>query len=75
MNTEEIESLSFEASYDRLERVIEQLEAGDLSLEQCVALYEEGVRLAQHCDEKLDDAELKVTQLLSAAAEAGRDEF
>ena len=66
---EEIESLSFEESYDRLEEVIRTLEAGDLGLDKSIALYEEGMRLAQYCGRKLDDAHLKVTQLLAAAAD------
>ncbi|NLG51032.1 MAG: exodeoxyribonuclease VII small subunit [Chloroflexi bacterium] len=70
MNTyDEIETLSFEDSYDRLERVIQRLENGNLSLDESVALYEEGMRLAQHCGRKLDDAQLKVFRLLSAAAD------
>lgn len=70
MNTyDEIETLSFEDSYDRLEQVIQKLENGGLSLDESVALYEEGMRLAQHCGRKLDDAQLKVFSLLSAAAD------
>ncbi len=69
MVSKEIESLSFEDSYTRLEEVIRRLEDGQLSLDESVALYEEGVRLAQHCGRQLDNAELKVTQLLSAVAE------
>ena len=67
MDTNTLEKLSFEEGYDRLERVIQQLESGELSLEQAVALYEEGVQLARYCGHKLDDAELRVTQLLTSA--------
>ncbi|NLT74118.1 MAG: exodeoxyribonuclease VII small subunit [Chloroflexi bacterium] len=69
MGTKDIQSLSFEDGYDRLEELIEQLETGTLSLEESVALYEEGVRLAKHCGHKLDDAELRVTELLNDAVE------
>ncbi|MEN6479019.1 MAG: exodeoxyribonuclease VII small subunit [Anaerolineales bacterium] len=69
MDSKLLETLSFEEGYDRLEQVIQQLESGDLSLEQSVALYEEGVQLAEYCGHKLDDAELRVNQLLNAAAE------
>lgn len=68
MNVQEIQSLSFEDSYERLEEVIRRLEDGALSLEESVALYEEGVLLARHCGRKLDDAELRVTELLQEAA-------
>jgi exodeoxyribonuclease VII small subunit len=65
MDASRIESLSFEDSYARLEQVIQELEAGDLGLEESIALYEEGVKLAEHCGRKLDSAELSVTQLVS----------
>ncbi len=67
MEAKALETLSFEDGYDRLEKVIEKLEQGELSLEESVALFEEGVQLAMHCGHKLDDAELKVSELLSAA--------
>lgn len=69
MDVAEIDSLSFEDSYSRLEQVIDALEGGELSLDESVALFEQGMRLAQHCGQKLDDAELKVSQLLSAVAD------
>jgi exodeoxyribonuclease VII small subunit len=69
MELEQIRSLSFEDSYARLEQVIQQLEAGDLSLDQSVALYEEGMRLAEHCGRKLDDSQLRVTQLLAGVVQ------
>jgi len=60
MDKADIEALSFEDSYTRLEQVIRMLEEGDLTLEESVALYEEGMSLAQHCGRHLDQAELKV---------------
>ena len=71
MDVKEIESLTFEDGYTRLEQVIRRLEAGELSLDESIALYEEGVCLARHCGRKLDDAELQVSQYLpcSDAAE------
>ncbi len=68
---EEIESLSFEEAYARLDEVIEALEAGDRSLEESLALYEEGVRLAAHCEEQLRAAELRLTELLDQTREEG----
>lgn len=64
---EEIGSLSFEESYARLDEVIEALEAGDRSLKDSLALYEEGVRLAARCEEQLRAAELRLTELLDQA--------
>jgi len=74
MDSKVLETLSFEEGYERLEQIIQQLEQGELSLEQSVALYEEGVQLARYCGHKLDDAELRVTQLLSAADSLDSDD-
>lgn len=57
--------LSFESSVDRLGKIVEQLESGELPLERSLELFEEGVRLARASQAKLDEAERKVEQLLS----------
>jgi exodeoxyribonuclease VII small subunit len=61
-----------EASYDalvgRLEKVVEALEAGDLSLEQSVERFAEGVKLARDAGQRLDEAERRVEQLVKDAA-------
>ncbi len=59
-----VASLSFEEAFAELERVVQRLENGDLTLEEALALYERGVRLAQHCHELLDKAELRIKQLV-----------
>ena len=61
--------MTFEAAFQKLEKVVEQMEAGGLSLEQATALYEEGLKLAQLCSQKLDVAELKISKLESAFKE------
>ncbi len=53
----------FESLYKRLEETVAQLEEGGLTLEQSVALYEEGMKLARRCQELLQEAELKVAKL------------
>ncbi|MEE8347619.1 MAG: exodeoxyribonuclease VII small subunit [Dehalococcoidia bacterium] len=53
----------FETVYKRLEETVAHLEEGGLTLEQSLALYEEGMKLAQRCQELLSQAELKVTKL------------
>ena len=54
---------SFELIYGRLEQAVQRLEAGGLSLEESIATYERGMRLAQRCKEMLDAAELRVSEL------------
>lgn len=58
---------SFEAAYARLEAVAQQLEAGGLTLEQSVALYEEGMRLAERCQALLGDVEQRIEILRQRA--------
>jgi exodeoxyribonuclease VII small subunit len=63
---QDVEKLSFEAAYQELESTVQQLEEGDLSLEQAIALYERGMELARYCGAALDAAELQVQQLALA---------
>ena len=55
--------ISFEAAFSELEAVVQRLEEGELSLEESIALYERGQLLARLCQERLDQAELRVEQL------------
>jgi exodeoxyribonuclease VII small subunit len=61
-------SLPFEEALQKLEGIVETIEAGDLPLETLIARYEEGTRLAKICQEKLAEAELKIQQLEKNAA-------
>jgi exodeoxyribonuclease VII small subunit len=59
---------SFEELYARLEEAVAKLEQGGLTLEESIALYEEGMALARQCQERLDDAELRITTLRESFA-------
>ena len=63
-----ISSLPFEEALQKLESIVETMEAGELPLETLIARYEEGTRLAKICQEKLAEAELKIQQLEKNAA-------
>ena len=65
-NAQEPQELSFEAALARLEAIVARLEAGNLPLDEAVALYEEGMRLVTLCGQRLDAAELRVSQLAAA---------
>jgi exodeoxyribonuclease VII small subunit len=54
---------SFEDELRQLEEVVNKLEEGGLSLDESIDLYERGVKLAAACQEKLDKAQLRITQL------------
>jgi len=54
----------FEDCLQQLEKIVEQLEKGDLSLEQSLKLFEDGVRLSNSCRQELEAAEGKVEILV-----------
>lgn len=58
----------FEELYKKLEDTVEKLEKGGLSLEQSIALYEEGMELAKQCQSVLDNAEQRITKLRESFA-------
>lgn len=60
--------MPFEEALQKLETIVEAMESGDLPLESLIARYEEGVKLAKVCQEKLAEAELKIQQLEKTAA-------
>jgi exodeoxyribonuclease VII small subunit len=55
--------MSFEDAFTQMQQVITQLESGDIPLEEAIAAFEQGVRLAQHCNILLDRAQLRVQAL------------
>jgi exodeoxyribonuclease VII small subunit len=59
----------FEASLASLEKIVAQLESGDLPLERALELFEDGVGLARRCQSQLEDAERKVELLLRERGE------
>jgi exodeoxyribonuclease VII small subunit len=61
--------LPFETAFSQLEAVVQQLEEGDLPLEEAMELYERGMALAGRCQSLLDQAELRVTQVVGEGEE------
>ena len=55
--------LSFEEALRNLEEIVSRLEMGDLTLEESLALFEQGQKLARHCSSQLEAATLRVEQL------------
>lgn len=60
--------VSFEAALEQLQAVVKRLESGELSLEQALQQFEEGVRLTRTCQDQLSAAEQKVDLLVKATA-------
>ncbi len=59
------DAATFEALYRELEEAIRQLEAGDLSLEESLTLYSRATSLVEQCNALLDQAELRVRQVMA----------
>lgn len=55
---------TFESSLGELEKIVRKLEDGDLSLEESLKLFEDGVRLSRECQERLSKAERRIEILL-----------
>ena len=62
-------SLNFESTLDEIEKIIESLEEGNLSLEDSIEAYEKGISLTKACQKMLSDAELKIKKLSSKEGE------
>lgn len=62
----EISEMSFEAAMAELEKVVRDLEQGDVSLEDSIRLYERGAKLRAHCDARLRAAEERVEKITLA---------
>jgi exodeoxyribonuclease VII small subunit len=52
--------IRFEDAIQRLETIVDELERGEITLDESVALFEEGIALSKRCSEKLDEVELRV---------------
>lgn len=55
---------SFEQAMEQLEQIVDQMEQGDLTLEETLAKFEEGMKLSKFCLEKLNQAEQKLKKLV-----------
>ncbi|UXN60892.1 MULTISPECIES: exodeoxyribonuclease VII small subunit [Phyllobacterium] len=62
-NNSDIAAMSFEQALDQLEKIVDDLERGDVPLEQSIRIYERGEALKKHCDTLLSAAEDKVQKI------------
>ncbi len=58
-------SKNFEEQMESLETIVQELEKGDLSLEESVTKFEEGIKISKECNKTLEEAEKKITILVS----------
>ena len=63
----ELKVKDFESALKSLENIVVQLEAGDLTLDRSLELFEEGIKVSRFCSSKLEEAERKVEVLIKTA--------
>ena len=61
------ENTTFEQSMQRLEQIVRAMERGDVPLEESLKLFQEGTELVRSCGKLLDDAQLQVQKVMTAA--------
>ena len=59
-----IDDLTYEDAFDRLQKITELLENGNVSLDDSIKYYEQGILLKNFCEKKLKDAEIKIKNVL-----------
>ncbi|MCR5186092.1 MAG: exodeoxyribonuclease VII small subunit [Clostridia bacterium] len=71
----ETENENFEELIEKLEAITNRLENDKLSLDESVALFEEGMKLSKKCNTKLEEAEKKITMLINENGEISEENF
>ena len=61
------QNTTFEQSMQRLEQIVRAMERGDVALEESLKLFQEGTELVRSCGKLLDEAELQVKKIMTAA--------
>ena len=59
-NDNVLDKMTFEEAMNELEKLVESLDKGDISLDQAIAAYDRGSQLKDHCQKKLNEAKMKV---------------
>lgn len=67
--------ISFEKSIAELENIVKTLESGNLSLDEMIKLFEQGMKLSASCNKILDEAESKINILMKKDGEITKQEF
>lgn len=67
--------LNFEESMKKLEDIAEELESGNLDLEESLDKFEEGMKLSKKCNEIIENAEKKITILLEKDGKLEEEDF
>ena len=57
--------INFETSMEQLEKIVQELEKGDLNLDDSIKKFEEGMKISKDCNKFLEEAEKKITVLIN----------
>ncbi len=68
-------SKSFEEQMEALEEIVEELEKGELSLEDSVCKFEQGIKISKDCNKILEEAERKITILVNQNGDMKEENF
>ncbi len=68
-------SKSFEEQMEELEKIVSELEKGDLNLDASVTKFEEGIKISKECNKTLEEAEKKITMLVNKDGEIEEEDF
>lgn len=66
---------SFESNMENLEKIVLELEKGDLNLDESISKFEEGIKISKECNKMLNDAEKKITILLEKDGNIEEENF
>ena len=66
MTTDELEKLTFEDAMKELEKLVDNLDKGDVSLDEAIAAYDRGSKLKDYCQKKLQEAKMKIETIQSS---------
>lgn len=67
--------MNFEENMEQLEKVVQELESGNLNLEDSIKKFEEGINLSKKCNEILEEAEKKITVLVKKDDKVEEEKF
>ena len=66
MSNNEFEKLTFEEAMRELEKLVDDLDKGDVSLDEAIAAYDRGSQLKDYCQKKLHEAKMKIETIQSS---------
>ena len=69
-----IDNLSYEEAFEKLQKIIQLLEDGNVSLDDSIKYYEQGILLKNYCEKKLQNAEMKIRTVINKPEHGKKNE-